>query len=263
MQAYLINLDRDSERLSWMNGQLEAAGISYTRIPAVDGRRLTQKQKAYHAAHPERAQLSLPEIGCLLSHMDVWRRVAEDGRTSLVMEDDVHIAPDFGDLLGQAEVFADDMVVHRFETVLARVTASRASVQRVGKRKAIQLYTNHAGAAAYAITPVAASALLAASPRFTTLPDGEMFDFSRRALRILRVIQWTPAPCIQDQFVKGASGRSFGSHLAANRADIRSGRMKSSAGGADLRNLLRPAWTALRGAALAPLGRDRMLVPFR
>lgn len=264
MRAYVINMEADTARLDWMRQQLADAGIAWTRHPAIDGRRLSPALQGYHQGDPERAMLSLPEIGCLLSHMDVWRRVVEDGRTSLVMEDDIHIAPDFGCLLDRVRILPDERVVHRFETVLARVTACRAPIQKIGNRRAIELYSNHAGAAAYAITPAAASALLAVAARFTTLPDGEMFDFNRRAIRYLRIIQWTPAPCIQDQFLTSpARRRHFASHLADDRADLRSGLLRPEEPMKALRDVLRPAWTAARGLALAPFGRDRMLVPFR
>ncbi len=264
MQAYVINLDRDVIRFEWMDTQLRELGIPYQRQSAVDGQKLSPAQQHYHTGAPGRADLSKPEIGCLLSHMQVWQRVFDDGRTALVMEDDIHLAPDFARLLASVRIQADERIVHRFETVLARVTASRATHQKIGRRRAMELYSNHAGAAAYLITPAAAGALLAVASRFTTLPDGEMFDFSRRAIRYLRVIQWSPAPCIQDQFLeRNDRRRQFGSHLAGDRADIRSGRLKTEGPFEGLRTAFRPAWTLARGALLAPLGRDRLLVPWR
>lgn len=263
MRAYLINLDRDHDRREWMDVQLRKLGIPYQRQSAIEGQSLTPAQEDYYLANPGRAKLSRPEIGCLLSHMEVWKQVAEDGRTALVLEDDVHLSPDLPNLLENAHIHADERIVHRFETVLARVTTSRLPLQRIGSRRAVELYSNHAGAAAYAITPAGASALLAVASRFTTLPDGEMFDFSRRAILYLRVIQWSPAPCIQDQYVRSRRRRNFQSHLAPDRADIRAGLQKVDAQTRELKNLLRPLWTAVRGMALMPSGRDRMLVPYR
>lgn len=260
MDAFLINLDADTRRLSFVDEQLRRHGVSYERFSAIHASALSPEQSAYHQ-HPLRRDLSRPEIGCLLSHIGVWRRIVHNGsEAALVMEDDIHIAAGFGDLVRSMNLSAAAPEVHRLETVLATVTAQRAAENRVGMRRALELHTNHGGAAAYVLTQAAARLMLGAIERFTNPPDGELFDFDRRAVSGLRVIQWTPAPCIQDRHLHGGA-IGLGSHLEADRLDIRTGLSRQPAAWR-LRRLLRPAWRAAYDVAVRPTGRTRMFIPF-
>ena len=44
MKAYLINLDRSPGRLAEADAQLHAAGVSYERVSAIDGRAPRNRQ---------------------------------------------------------------------------------------------------------------------------------------------------------------------------------------------------------------------------
>lgn len=263
LDVFLINLDRDDQRLAFVDEQLRREHMAYRRFPAVDARKLDASQSAYHA-HPLRTALSAPEIGCLLSHIGVWRAVVAEGLPcALVLEDDVHLAPGLGDFLAQMRIDPNACEVQRLETVLATVTAQRKSVFRIGKRRALELRTNHAGSAAYIITQAGAQSLLRASDRFHYPPDTELFDFGRRAVSDLKVIQWTPAPCAQDWYVKGSSHRGLGSHIEAHRLDVKLGiNFKPNAMSAFVKRSLRPLYTAAYDASLWPRGRTRLRIPF-
>lgn len=93
--VYVINLDRSTERLARIKGSLDAAGLSFERVQAVDatclpdeawvGRYDPQKNK-----HDYLAPLSLGEIACILSHRVIWRHFLEqrDAEIAVVLEDD-------------------------------------------------------------------------------------------------------------------------------------------------------------------------------
>lgn len=103
--AYVINLARNTARLANSAVQLGKQGIAFERIDAVDGWMLPDAEiaRVYDSAvNRRRAKYPLirPEIGCYLSHIDAWRRIAEgsiDG--GFVFEDDFRAAEDLGEVM--------------------------------------------------------------------------------------------------------------------------------------------------------------------
>jgi len=93
-----------------MNKQLSQVGICYERIPAIKGNCLTEIEitTEYSAALNKkffRATLSLGEIGCYISHRNVWRKmVVENIEFAVVLEDDMIIESNFIKIFSLAEV---------------------------------------------------------------------------------------------------------------------------------------------------------------
>lgn len=113
MKTFLVNLDRNPERLAFMDSQLRRLGIDYERVPAVDGRTLTSRDRRrvfakWHSFFAENRRLTAGQIGCALSHVEVYRRMRNNGILSaLVLEDDVSIARHFPSALVRASDFID------------------------------------------------------------------------------------------------------------------------------------------------------------
>lgn len=100
----LINLDRAPERRALALSQLAMVGLVAHRLAAVDGQRLGPDDLAHYDADATRRRfgrsLGRGEIGCYLSHVAALRRfLASDAETLLVVEDDLLLTPNFGDLL--------------------------------------------------------------------------------------------------------------------------------------------------------------------
>jgi glycosyl transferase family 25 len=97
--AYLINLDRATERLSFVMPQILALGLPLERISAVDGKILSRKEieSVADAETYKKRFKTLPEvgtIGCSLSHEKTWRKFLEsDYEFALIFEDDVQFDP--------------------------------------------------------------------------------------------------------------------------------------------------------------------------
>lgn len=264
LDVYFINLDRDLARRTFMERQLAQHGVTSVRMPGVRGDQLAEDDAHYYA-HARRAHLSPPEIGCLLSHIRVWRAIAAGVVAhALVLEDDVHLAPDFADFLTALPLDPSWLGVHRLETFCARVTLRREPIFTIAHRRAHRLETNHGGAAAYVLNQHTARHLLTFVDAFQHLPDVELFDPVRRQVTGLTTYQWTPAPCIQDfLFTTVAKRQGFGSNLDHDRSDRRAGvllrpsKMKRRA-----KALVRPLYTALYSLALMPRGCQRVDVRF-
>lgn len=102
--CYLINLDRSPQRLAAMQARLQAAGLAFERVPAVDGNTLDDAAFARHSpANRYYKPLRRGEIGCYLSHLDTLRRFVASGLPyALVLEDDVVLEDGFCALLAEA-----------------------------------------------------------------------------------------------------------------------------------------------------------------
>lgn len=94
LKAYLINLDSSQERFDVSREQLEHAGIAFTRVSAVDGRKNDPKtHPAYHERHALAfmgCQVSGGELGCYLSHLKAAQMFLDsDAEYGMVLEDDM------------------------------------------------------------------------------------------------------------------------------------------------------------------------------
>jgi GR25 family glycosyltransferase involved in LPS biosynthesis len=99
ISAYVLNLEKASERLQQVLPQIEKLGIPYERISAVDGESI-QKEKIIDIVDLDAYKSffkMLPElgtIGCSLSHEKIWKLfLASDNEFALVFEDDVQFEP--------------------------------------------------------------------------------------------------------------------------------------------------------------------------
>ncbi len=71
--VYVINMDSNETRLARVGAELDSAGVVWTRLPAVNGRALSDAElvRVYDARANRRCarhDLVAPEIGCYLSH---------------------------------------------------------------------------------------------------------------------------------------------------------------------------------------------------
>lgn len=83
MKVYIINLEKDKNRLQNIIHQLESNHITnYERIPAIYGKKLNLRNFTKH--------LSYPQLGCFLSHVNTLYKIIKDNvDIALVLEDDV------------------------------------------------------------------------------------------------------------------------------------------------------------------------------
>ncbi len=95
--SYLINLEKNRARLDNSKRQFDKENIPFSRIEAVNGWDMSDEEIAavYDADAARRRYkypLIKPEIGCYLSHIEAWRRIAEsDEDGGFVFEDDFKI----------------------------------------------------------------------------------------------------------------------------------------------------------------------------
>ena len=103
--CYLINLKENVVRRNNSIRQLKALGLDWYRIDAVNGWKLSETEienfysaeaNCYHAKAP----LTAPEIGCYISHLKAWKRIASGNSTGgFIFEDDFLATAELGSVL--------------------------------------------------------------------------------------------------------------------------------------------------------------------
>jgi glycosyl transferase family 25 len=193
--VYLINLDRSPDRLATMQRRLDALGLTFVRVPAVDGARepelvATVDRELYRRTHGR--GLRVGEIGCYMSHLAVMRRFLADGPDlALVLEDDAVLAPTLPALIDHVchEPLPRDWDMLKLES-RRRGRPLELRQLDAGHRLCINLYRS-TGSAGYLLTRHAAATYLQ-----HLLPMRLPFDhaFDRGALMGLRVREVRPLP---------------------------------------------------------------------
>lgn len=94
--VYVINLDRAVDRLKDIDGKLKKIGIRYTRISAVEGRKLSVDEIKAESSSSCANFCIYGAIGCALSHKKIWKDVVKRNyQKVLILEDDANFADNF------------------------------------------------------------------------------------------------------------------------------------------------------------------------
>jgi glycosyl transferase family 25 len=101
---YVINLDRDTERMASIHTNLVRLGLSYERLPAVMGKDVPDWEKLVDLpSYAWRNRLDMPragEVGCYLSHLKAMETFLKtDAPWCVILEDDVEVLPACADVL--------------------------------------------------------------------------------------------------------------------------------------------------------------------
>lgn len=157
--AYLINLDRAPDRLARMAARLDALGLPFTRVPAVDGRALAFprpdfSELSYKLLHGRRTVPT--EVGCYLSHVESARAfLATEADLALILEDDVTLAPDLLDTLDRAALQPGAWDLLRLSTMS---TGRAIPVRPLGNGRSLAIaLTREKGSGAYLVNRRAAA----------------------------------------------------------------------------------------------------------
>lgn len=209
MKTYLINLDQDSERLAFFASNFERLGMTFERVPAIDGRRFSEADyQAFMRLRPRHGKTWLRgQMGCFLSHLAVWEKIAQGKeRFSVVFEDDVHVSNDLEYLLSDSHWISDDIDLIRLETSTNRVLLGSRVVLRREGRPAFDVLSSSWCAGAYIIHRRTARQLLALSAEFHEPADVMLYNFENSAISgKLKILQFNPAPCTQDKHLESGS----------------------------------------------------------
>lgn len=196
-QAFVINLDRHAGRMRFMEAQLGALGVPFTRFRAVNG---YDPAEIADAAVAPFAPLSGGEIGCWESHRRIWRRIIDENLPgAFILEDDVILASDFASLSFPAD-FLDNCDVLKLDSFRRPASYGGACVTLGEGRQAQRLLGDERSTAAYFITRQGAERLLSRSNSYFAAIDEVMFRRDQRIFWELKVWKIAPSVAVQARF---------------------------------------------------------------
>ena len=204
MKIYLINLDRCADRLAHMRSQL--AGMAFERISAIDGSNVAQSAKG----------LTRFELACLESHKIAWRKfLMGPDEHACFLEDDLHIRPGLGALVGHEAWIPNDAHSVKLDTYLQKVDLGEKRAA-AGGREVARLYTRHQSSAAYILSRAGAARYLELSADASPPADYLLFPNNSRRLGLC-IYQLYPAVAIQDHLLPAGEGaRTFATSMASD-----------------------------------------------
>ena len=159
---YVINLDRDVERMASIRANLEALGLPFERLSAVMGKDVPEWEKLVDmSAYAWRNRLDTPragEVGCYLSHLKAMETfLRTDAPWCVILEDDVEVLPACADVLRSLADKDDWDLVKLFNFHSGMPVKKRALV---GGHYLVVHLTRTTSAAAYVVNRRAAETLL-------------------------------------------------------------------------------------------------------
>lgn len=214
LKSYLINLDRDHERLAHMDAEFGRLGIAYERVPAVDGRLLAGVDLA---AHPT---MTRGEIGNFQTHQHIWDLIAGDELPyGAVFEDDVFLAPALAGFLADWQWIPPDADIVKLETMLTSVNVDKRARTPKDGFSLPRLRSTHWGVAGYIMSARAARALAKQALAPSRPADCVLFEFDEKSPSKLVIYQLDPALCVQHDVIIDSERR--GATLRSNIQDER------------------------------------------
>jgi glycosyl transferase family 25 len=220
LKRYVVNLDRSRDRMAWFDRQAVARRFDFVRIPAVDGRALSEAELAfYHRRCPAQRSVSFGELGCFLSHIKVWQRVVDGAEPwAFIAEDDLHLARNAEPFLTRDDWLPVGTDLVKAETMLTTVEMSAAILATPFGHTLRLLRSFHGGSAGYFISRRGAARLVAFAETHCEPVDHFIFGPSGGASHGLIMAQIDPAIGIQDDQL--AAGAGLASDLDPERDDF-------------------------------------------
>lgn len=153
--VYIISLASATHRRAFQEAQAKTLGFDPVWTQAVDASDISEQFFRLRAFQWERA-LKKTEVACFMSHLNLWRIIAEGNSPAVVLEDDV--------VLGGQWVDSVELLAKHAQADYICLEAWGKKIigieQRVGNLKLRRLHLNSAGAAAYLLWPSGARRLL-------------------------------------------------------------------------------------------------------
>ena len=159
---YVINLDRDVERMASIRANLEALGLPFERLSAVMGKDVPEWEKLVDLpTYAWRNRLDIPragEVGCYLSHLKAMETfLRSDAPWCVVLEDDVEVLPSCMTVLRSLTEKDDWDLVKLFNFHSGMPVKKR---ELVGGHRLVAHLTRTTSSAAYVVNRRAAETLL-------------------------------------------------------------------------------------------------------
>lgn len=199
---FVISLVRAAARRASITSRLDAAGVAYEMVDAVDGEvldlsGLADRLKPDQYRTKYRREFSRTEIGCYLSHYNLWQRIVDDKiDCAIILEDDAIWEEDFFEIVANLqkikwhwELIGLSNGGVRTERIVCKLNNKRCLVRH--KRLAF-------GAVAYIIRRSAAEKLLGYCYEICTAIDVLMYEYWKNNV-VTYMVKPSPAPSLEQE----------------------------------------------------------------
>jgi glycosyl transferase family 25 len=164
--VFVINLDRRPDRLAFMAGQLDAMGVAWERVPAVDAQAVEDAELAREVALEDHViRMGRGSQACAVTTFGVFRRVAAGtAPAAVVLQDDSELSPELAGFVARADWIPAGIGLVQFEKWSRRATSKLLGPPLgqapVPGRSIRRLHSRTGGAGCFLITKGAARRLL-------------------------------------------------------------------------------------------------------
>jgi glycosyl transferase family 25 len=215
MKTYLINLDRSADRLKFFTRQAEELQIEFERIPAVDGRCLSQSEReSVLSPRFEFQPINAGEIGLFMSHKRAWQNLLDSGEPhATVFEDDVVMSSSMKTVMRSIDREIQEFDVIKLETTFRKVVCRRDGQSLTSGNNLLRLLSWHGGTAGYVISASCARRLLLLKQKLSDPIDQVMFNPMSQISAQLQLLQLSPAVCVQKDILEKADSAVFGTTI--------------------------------------------------
>ena len=195
MEIFVINLDRNVERMLRLSRQLERFGVSCRRFSAVDGKRLTSQEKRklvnrFRWWCTKGYAIRDGEIGCTASHNEIYSIIEKEKIPyCCILEDDAVLADRFVEQLDRVERFVS---TRGNEPIIVQLTNYNNLLSEDGTVVPIKFSSHSEG---YVINYAAAIRYRQANDPICTPVD--FWEYWRKK-GVYNLYQVFPAVCAQD-----------------------------------------------------------------
>lgn len=203
LPIFFINMASRPDRLRHVEQQLNALGLTATRVEAVTPR-------DFSAALEERrrsglVRLNAGEIACSLSHQSIWQTMLDQQiPAALILEDDVVLAADLPAVLRDPHLLDHDPDAIQLETHATAALVGRPVPTAVSGLSQNRLMSSSLGTAAYVMTSRLARRVLQRDDLEQMSVDSLLFGRPGGLFYQARIYQAVPALAIQlDQTREG------------------------------------------------------------
>jgi GR25 family glycosyltransferase involved in LPS biosynthesis len=95
-KIYVINMDKDKDRLKSITSTLKSNNFNFERIKAINGRELSDEEVKKNTTWMCSKFCTPGQIGCFMSHLKTWKKIANSkDNGAIIMEDDVILLESF------------------------------------------------------------------------------------------------------------------------------------------------------------------------
>ena len=187
LQILVISLERSIDRRKKVENEMQKISIPWQFLSAIDGAKLTAPPFEYDAKKVKRLlghELTPNEVGCYLSHKKAWMRCVEKNITTLVLEDDFVLMPNFEEVL---ETILTKMTQYSFLRLQGLYEVPYTLIDTVNGVNLVKNKGDAVGATAYLLVPEIAQKLIASSSYIYEPVDHFLEHYQKHGLELLAI----------------------------------------------------------------------------